>query len=157
MELSIKWHTPIALLDGDEQNLIYTAGNLEKFDGVPGVYMFCRVFNGETSPLYIGKAEDIACRLQYHFEKNTKLMKRIEKTAKGAKVIIPGEFTSKPGQSTKKCIAIIERALIDHALAEGYDLLNIQGTKTVTHSIMFSGFLGARNLTGQKLSIKAKD
>ena len=156
MELNITWYQPIPLLDGEKQDLIYTAKNLEEWDGVPGVYMFCRVFDGEIFPLYIGKAENIAGRLRQHFKTSINLMKRIKKAAKGAKVVIPGEFTPKPGQSTKKCLTIIERALINHALTEGNELLNVQGTKTPTNRIKFSGFLGARNITGQTLNAEAK-
>lgn len=155
MELSIKWYRPISLVDGDKQNLIYVADGLESWQGVPGVYMFARVFNEEVIPLYIGKAESIGKRAWQHFKSNTTLMTSIKKAANGTRVFIPAKFTPKPGQSTKKCIGIIERALIDHALAEGYELLNVQGTKTKTHSIHVSGFLGARHITGKKLTFKA--
>lgn len=156
MELNIKWHKPINLLDGHKQNLIYTANGIESWQGVPGVYMFCRLFGSKTIPLYIGKAEDIAVRINQHFNTSTKLMKGISnpnKGNRGKKVLVVGQFTPKSGQSTKKCITIIERALIVHALAEGHDLLNVQGTKTPTNRIHFSGNLGARSLTGKLLSV----
>ncbi len=156
MDLSIKWHKPIPLIDGDKENLIYIAEGLESWWDVPGVYMFARVFKSEIYPLYIGKAENIGGRAWQHFKSNTKLMTGIKKTANGARVFIPGQLTPKPGQSTKKCIAIVERALIDHALTEGYELLNVQGTKTPSHQVNFSGFLGARNITGKSLRFKAK-
>lgn len=157
MELSIKWHQPISLIDGDEHNLIYVADGLDSWRDVPGVYMFARIFNSEVFPLYIGKAESIGTRAWQHFKNNTKLMMSIKKSSNGARVFIPGEFTPKPGQSTKKCIALVERALIDHALAEGYELLNVLGTKTPTHKISLSGYLAARNITGKSLSLKAKN
>lgn len=160
MELSIKWHKPINLLDGHKQNLIYTANGIESWLGVSGVYMFCRQFKGSLIPLYIGKAEDIAVRINQHFNTSTKLMKIISNLNnpgnRGKKVLVVGQFTPKSGQSTKKSIAIIERALIVHALAEGFDLLNVQGTKTPTNSIHFSGYLGARSLTGKHLSVAIK-
>ena len=155
MDLSVKWHPPIALLDGDAHNLIYIAEGLDRWQDVPGVYMFARVFDGNVHPLYIGKAESIGGRAWQHFKNNTRLMTSIKKAARGERVLVPGQFTPKPGQSTKTCIGLIERALIDHALAEGYELLNVHGTRTATHSVQFSGYLGARNLTGQKLSFKA--
>ena len=156
MELSIKWHQPIPLLDGDKDNLIYVAEGLDSWRDVPGVYMFARIFNDEICPLYIGKAESIGSRAWQHFKSNTKLMTSIKKSSNGARVFIPGKFMPKPGQSTKKCIALVERALIDHALAEGYELLNVQGAKTPTHRIRLSGFLGVRNITGKSLSFKAQ-
>ncbi len=155
MDLSVKWHAPIDLLNGDKQNLIYVANGLDDWYGVPGVYMFARIFDGCVSPLYIGKAESIGVRAWQHFKSNTRLMNEIKKANSGQKVIILGEFSPKPGQSTKKCIALIERALIDHALTEGHKLLNVQGTRTPSHKVSFSGYLGARHLTGKSLSFRA--
>ena len=156
MELNIKWYTPIPLTSGDKDNLIYVADGLDSWRDVPGVYMFARIFGDAVFPLYIGKAKSIESRAWQHFKTSTKLMTSIKKSANGARVFIPGKFTPKPGQSTMKCIALVERALIDHALARGYELLNVQGTKTPTHKINLSGFLPARNVTGQNLNFKAK-
>ncbi|MHB1283374.1 MAG: GIY-YIG nuclease family protein [Metallibacterium scheffleri] len=155
MNLSVKWQAPISLLNGDKQNLIYVADGLDDWSNVPGVYMFARIFNDEISPLYIGKAERLGARAWQHFKNNTRLMNGIKKAKIGNKVIILGKFTPKPGQSTKKCIALIERALIDHALTSGYKLLNVQGTRTSEHKVSFSGYLGARHITGASLSFKA--
>lgn len=156
MELSVKWHAPISLLNGDKQNLIYVAEGLDDWHAVPGVYMFARVFDDGVSPLYIGKAESLGARVWQHFKSNTRLMNGIKKATKGRKVIVLGEFSPKPGQSTKKCIELIERALIDHALTEGHKLLNVQGTRTPSHKVSFSGYLGARHLTGKSLSFRAR-
>lgn len=155
MNLNVKWHKPIPMVDGDDHDLIYTAAGLEACEGMAGVYMFCRIFNDKAIPLYIGRAENIASRVRQHFKSSTRLMKGLSKASKGARVMIAGEFVPKPGQATGKCIAVIERALIEHALTEGYELFNVQGTKTPTHQLHFSGFLGARNLTGKQLNIKA--
>ena len=156
MDLNIKWHKPINLIDGGKENLIYLIRCIGSSLDFPGVYMFARIYNGVTYPLYIGKAESIEKRVWQHFKNNVKLMNSIKNAAKGLRVFIPGQFTPKPGQNTKKCIALIEKALIDHALTEGYELFNIQGTRTPAHQVCFSGFLGARNITGKSLSFKAK-
>lgn len=156
MNLSVKWYPPIPLLDGDKVNLIYIANGLDEWWAVPGVYMFARVFNKTVYPLYIGKAENIGQRAWQHFKNNTKLMTSIKKSANGSRVIVPGEFTPKAGQNVKKCIGLVERALIDHALTLGHQLLNVQGTKTPAHQVNFSGHLPARNVTGKKLSLSFK-
>ncbi len=155
MELNVKWQAPINLLNGDKQNLIYVAEGLDDWWDVPGVYMFARIFNDEITPLYIGKAESLAARAWQHFKNNTQLMTGIKKATNGNKVLILGKFSPKPGQSSKKCIGHIERALIDHALTEGHKLFNVQGTKTPAHKVKFSGYLGARHFTGTSLSFKA--
>jgi hypothetical protein len=156
MDLSVKWHAPISLLNGDKENLIYVAEGLDSWWDVPGVYMFARIFNEEVSPLYIGKAEKLGFRAWQHFKNSTRLMNGIKKAANGHRVLILGQFFPKPGQSTKKCIALIESALIDHALTEGNKLLNVQGTRTPAHRVNFSGYLGARHITGKNLSFRAK-
>lgn len=156
MDLNVKWHKPIPLIDGHKQNLIYTAEGIDSWCGVPGVYMFCRQFDESLIPLYIGKAEDIAVRITQHFNTSTRLMKHIsnaDRVKKGKKVLIIGQFIPKSGQSTRKCIAIIEKALIVHALAEGCELINVQGTRTPTNHIHFSGYLGARSFSGKQLSV----
>ncbi|WLI89601.1 GIY-YIG nuclease family protein [Massilia sp. R2A-15] len=156
MDLSVKWQAPINLLDGDGQNLIYVAEGLEDWHDLPGVYMFARIFDNQVCPLYIGKAEKLGARAWQHFRSNTRLMNGIKKAASGRRVLILGEFSPKPGQSTKKCIGLIEKALIDHALTEGHRLLNVQGTRTPAHRVSFSGYLGARHITGKSLSFRAK-
>lgn len=156
MKLDVKWEKPIELKDGDSENLIYTIKGIEKWVGVPGVYMFARIYDGAVSPLYIGKAENIGVRAYQHIKSNTRLMKGISKSPLGTKVFIPGVFSPRPGQKVRRCIELIERALIDHALTEGYPLLNVHGTKTPFHEVHFAGFLGARNVTGKKINVKAQ-
>lgn len=155
MDLSIKWRAPVTLLNGDKQNLIYVAEGFDDWWDAPGVYMFARIFNDEVYPLYIGKAERLGFRAWQHFKSNTQLMNGIKKAPSGSKVLILGKFSPKPGQSTKKCIGLIERALIDHALTDGHKLLNVQGTRTPSHQVSFTGYLGARHLTGKSLSFRA--
>ena len=81
-------------------------------------------------------------------------MKRIENSPKGEKVLVIGEYISKPGMSSEKAIRIVEKALIEHALTEGYELLNKSGTKTPKHTVQFSGFKGATNFSGKKMYVK---
>jgi len=80
----------------------------------------------------------------------------IDKALSRTKVLVVGEFTAKPGQVMKKAISIVERTLIENVLSYGYELLNIQGTKTPTHQINFSGYLGARSLSGKSVTLAAK-
>jgi hypothetical protein len=48
----------------------------------------------------------------------------------------------------------VEKALIEHALTEGWELLNKAGTKTPTHEVKFLGFHGATNFSGRKMYVK---
>jgi len=147
MQLYIQWHQPIILDDGDEENLIYTVANLDVLDEVSGVYMFCRKYSEKYIPLYIGKSINIYKRITQHLN-STKMMRSIQKSLSGEKVLIIGEYTPKSGQDLDKSIKIIEKTLIEHALAEGYELINISGTKTKVHQICFKGFQGAKKFSG---------
>ena len=109
MNINIKWHQPIPLKDGNS-DLIYMMdeAEIESWDGCPGVYMFCRLFNSSIIPLYIGRSQNIANRIWAHLE-TTSLMRRIENNPKGAKSLIIGEYISQPGQSSEKALRIVER------------------------------------------------
>ena len=155
MELNVEWYKPVPLRDGEKQNCPYVVDDLKQLGRFPGVYMFCRVHDGIVFPLYIGKSVDVSGRIGKHLRESIKLMNGIKAAAEGEKVIIRGKFIPKPGQSVPKCIAVIERALIDHALSKQYKLLNVQGTKTQVHHVNFSGYPGALDITGQTLSREA--
>lgn len=155
MNIDIKWHKPVKLKDGSKDAMILKIDNLDEWNGCTGVYMFCRKYAKSISPLYIGKAEDIGRRIKSHLN-SIKMMKGIQNSQNGNKVLLVGELIAKPGQDKKKCIAIAEKTLIEHALSEGYDLLNVQGTKTPVHGISFFGYQLAKNVTGKQLFAKAK-
>jgi hypothetical protein len=150
MNISIVWHGPFELEDGDEENRIFTTDEHLDFEGIPGVYMFCRQYSGKLNPLYVGKAKGLANRLHHQFN-NLKLMKAIQKAGNGAKVLVIGEFKGKPGQSADKCIKSVEMALINHAQTKGHDLFNVQGTRTPKHEITFTGNRLAKAFSGPKM------
>jgi len=155
MNIDIFWHSPIDLKDGRKDHLIYSAGNLNKFDGVPGVYMFCRLFGDDLIPLYIGKANDLEARIEQQLN-TTKLMKTIQDAPAGKKVLVLGEFRCKPGQTKDTCIRMVEKALIEHALAEGYELVNQQDTKAKCDVMEFTGYAKAKAFTKKKMYVKRR-
>jgi len=104
-------------------------------------------------PLYIGRSKNLYNRIWEHFETTT-FMKQIAKSPRGEKVLIMGKYISKPGQSSERAIAIVEKALIAHALTEGHELLNKAGTKTPTHEVRFSGFNKAKQFSDGKMYVK---
>jgi hypothetical protein len=156
MKLKIEWQKPRKLIDGRNQDLIYTIEGLDELYGMTGVYMFCRQHGTSLSPLYIGKAEDIGIRIKQHLKNNITLMMKIGRALNGNKVLVIGEFIAKPGQEKKKSISIIEQALIESALSKGYELLNVQGAKTPTHKINFSGCQSAKKMTRNSMNVAIK-
>lgn len=155
MDLEVKWHQPIPLVDGSDENLILNIENLEDIHTGSGVYMFCRRYNSSINPLYIGKSMAIKKRISQHLN-SVKMMKGIQRSQNGEKVLVVGELVSKSGQRPEKSIDIIETALIEHALLEGYELLNEQGTKRPTHQITFKGYLGAKQFSSSKQVVTVK-
>jgi predicted GIY-YIG superfamily endonuclease len=153
MDLEVKWHQPIPLVDGDDENLIYTVNGLEEWEGYPAVYMFCRRYGKNVVPLYIGRTANVAARIKQHLNA-TKMMRAIEKSQNGEKVLIVGELITKTGQKIDKSLRIIENALIEHALAEGYELVNKSGTKTPVHFISYFGFKEAKDFSGAGMYAK---
>lgn len=72
-------------------------------------------------------------------------MRAIEHAPNGSRLLYVAEFVSKGGQSATKAIAIIESAFISAAMVEGFELINIKGTKTLAHTITSSGNREARS------------
>jgi hypothetical protein len=134
MELNLIWYTPLPLRDGYRENLIYTVRE-EQIPNVPGVYIFARKHGKSMEPLYVGRANDLQTRIIQQLN-NTRLMKGIENAAAGRRRLLLAELVTKPGQQLDKALKIVESAFIKHYLAEGYELLNIQGTQLRIHEIV---------------------
>jgi len=60
-------------------------------------------------------------------------------TRDGARILIYCTVAAQSKDRAKSQVKIIEKALIHHAQAEGYELFNKKGTKLPTDSIKFSG------------------
>ena len=146
MNLEIQWNAPLSLVNGHEEDLIFSIPEIDEWDGYPGIYMFCRMYAGSLIPLYIGRSKNIGLRVKQHLN-TTKMMKAIQKAPNGEKVLVVGEFISKSGQSIDLSLKLIERVLIDHALAKGHELINKAGTKKPIHTINFNGFKAAKDFT----------
>ena len=64
----------------------------------------------------------------------------------GRRILLIARLILHPGQQKKKVLDIVEFALIKHALAEGHDLLNQQGTRTKVHDIRSKGNASSRQI-----------
>ncbi len=154
MEINIKWHHPLSLVDGSNEDLILNIEDIYNVYDGPGVYMFCRKYGLSIQPLYIGKSSNVQNRIRNHLN-SVKMMKGIQNARKGEKVLIVGEFVAKTNQQPDRAISIVEASLIEHALLEGCELLNEAGTKRPTHQINFNGFKAAKNFSGTCLVVNA--
>jgi hypothetical protein len=155
MNLDIKWLAPFFLSYGSDQFHIYKLEDDAWLPSKPGVYIFARQFGDKMIPIYVGKAKDLNKRIPQ--ELNTvKLMKGIENAPHGDRVLIVGVLKLKPGQKPEKAIRIIESVLIEHSLAQGFDILNIKGAKTPAHSILFTGNRKGKKFTGGLMKARAR-
>jgi hypothetical protein len=138
MKLFLEWSNPFPLVDGSDENLIYTVDR-DKLPESAGIYVFGRRRkNGEFEALYVGKANDIRARVWGH-RKNLPLMMHLKTAQQGERVVRAGVFNARPAQKVDKCLPIIERALIRYFLSEGHDLVNKAGTRLRRHEISSDG------------------
>jgi hypothetical protein len=113
---------------------------MTELDRVPvtsGVYVFARLWGNDVEALYVGKADNLRVRIRGQLN-NVRLMQHLKSARTGSRVVIPGEFTGRPGQRGAVCLPLIERALIRHFLSEGHDLVNRQGTRLRQHTVVSS-------------------
>lgn len=133
MKLRLEWLRPLTLADASKQNLIYWF-DFAKLPERAGVYVFGRRYGNQFEALYVGKAGELRWRTKGQLN-NLRLMQHLKNAKNGKRVPLAGQFISKGGQQEKKCLDILERALIRYFLSEGHDLVNKQGTRLRRHEI----------------------
>lgn len=139
LNIEIQWHTPVLLSDGRKSGLIY-ACDLDMFPDQPGVYVFGRQWGDRFTPLYIGQATRLRRRVRQQLEKNVKLMMGVRRNVRaGTRQINYCTINRKPGQQIPKILDTVEKALVEHALTSGFDLINQQGTSMRSHNITCLG------------------
>src|SRR5258708_7714363 len=124
MDLLLNWRKPIALSASKKTGMYEVA--LDEIPETPGVYIFGRGHGESIEALYVGLATDLRFRINRQLN-NHRLMRHIENAKTGARGIIVGEWRSRPGQTSEKCLPLIERSLIRHFVLEGHDLVNKNG------------------------------
>jgi hypothetical protein len=154
MEIEIHWKMPLSLIDGTDEYRVYTPEDKSPMSDRPGVYVFARKHGHRTVPLYVGKANNLAVRVAQQLN-NVKLMKGIENSPQGGRLLILGELHRKHGQNTQKVLRIAESALIEHSLSQGFDILNKQGKNRPAHSVCFVGNRQAKRYSGKEIKTRA--
>jgi hypothetical protein len=137
MRIDVSWLPPLELSNGADDNLIYTC-DWERLPDMPGVYVFARYFGDTTSPLYVGQAQNLRGRVRQQLN-NVRLMVGIRNSKLGPRVVLPAEVRTRNGQNMERALDLAERSLIEHYLSEGYELLNVQGTRIAGDEITFGG------------------
>ena len=119
-----------------QKNLVKMIGELPD---APGIYVFARRFANTLIPMYVGQASNgFRGRLKQQAN-NLKLMEALREEKNGDRVLLLGRIKTSRGQQLNNVVDVAEQAHIEHALTEGYELINIRGTKTKRHQIDISG------------------
>jgi hypothetical protein len=155
MDIRLRWHEPLYL--EQEGALIYhiDEDDWDYIPDKPGVYIFARMHGQAIAPLYIGKATSLSERICQQLNNNVRLMRGLQDAPSGYRVLLLGELLPRPGQRIASILGLAEASLIRSALVEGFELLNIQGTRTPVHTLTSSGNREARDwLPSSKMLIQ---
>lgn len=136
MKLHVEWARPIRLRAGRD-GISYEV-DLSKITERPGVYIFARRHGSTFEGLYVGKSMNVRSRVKSHLN-SVRLMRHLRGAKTGPRVLLVGQYVTKPGQRIEKCLALSERALIRHFLSQGHDLVNKQGTHIRRHELESTG------------------
>src|SRR5262249_37414723 len=138
MKMHVRWGRPLTLKDGSRENLLYVP-DTTKLPKSPGIYVFGRrQRNGWMEALYVGMATNIRARV-WGQRKNLPLMMHLKNAKEGKRVVRVGVFEARPGQKARKCLPLLERALIRYFLSEGHDLVNKAGARLGRHEVTTNG------------------
>ena len=150
MNITLKWGQPIRLRNGAAENLIYTL-DIDVLPRKVGIYVFGRQCGQSIIPVYVGQATRIRGRVKKQLN-NAKLMVALLNTPGRKKYLTYAEIVGKPGQKASQALNVVEKALIEHALAEGHEIVNIQGTKRPKHRITSTGGRSGRTWLPRRLT-----
>jgi hypothetical protein len=154
MPLNIEacWSKPVRLTVATA-GAIYVCDELDRLPAAPGVYIFYRKHGERIEPLYIGKSGDVRNRVFQHLD-SVRLMTAIYESQAGGRYVICCEPKVKSGQKMSRILGVLENALIDYAMAEGYELRQKQGTKRPNHQIKFIGNRTSEALVPRQMRVR---
>ena len=154
MPLNIEacWSKPVQLTVAPA-GAIYRCDDLELLPTTPGVYIFYRKHGDRFSPLYVGKTNNVRKRIVQHLD-SVRLMTAIYESEAGGRYVICCEPWAKPRQDVAKVLSVLENALIDYFMAEGFELKQKQGTKRPNHQIRFTGNRTSEALVGRHMRVR---
>jgi len=137
VKVAVDWDIPVHLKKSEDKARIYDL-DLEKLPAGPGIYVFARSWGAGFEALYVGRSKSLRRRVKGHLN-SLKLMSHIRDAKSGKRIIFTARLPPKPGQQIDKLLALTERALIRHFLAEAHDLVNIQGMGIRRHEFVSQG------------------
>jgi hypothetical protein len=137
MKIAVNWDVPVHLKKSKDAARIYDL-DLEELPAGPGIYVFARSWGTEFEALYVGRSKSLRGRVKGHLN-SLKLMSHIRDAKNGKRVLFTAKLAPRPGQKIDTLLALTERALIRHFLAEAHDLVNIKGVRISGHEFVSQG------------------
>jgi hypothetical protein len=153
MKIEVRWSETVDLCDASELHQIYGCDDLSRLPDEPGVYVFGRRYGLTFTPLYVGQAGNLRSRICQQFN-NLRLMKAIESSGKGARVVMVAPLRLLRGQQSGAVLDVVELALIEQFMASGFELINKQGTRIPQHSLTFKGNRAVRRLLPASMKVR---
>ena len=154
MEITLIWSQPIQLRSGAKENFIYTF-DIDDLPRNSGIYVFGRRKGKAIVPIYIGQSLNLWKRIKKQ-RNNVKLMMALKNSPGRKKFVTYAELIGRPGQVVTKALDIAEHSLIEHALADGHEIVNVQGAKRRKHYIFSTGGRLGRGWAPKLLAVEKK-
>ena len=159
MEINIEWQKPILL--AQRKSLTQREQILAFVEDKPGVYYFSRKFGPKCYPFYIGESLRIRSRLIQHFD-NARMFciltgtpgPRLQEIAQGSRQFHFGYLAGKQNKA-KQCIRIVQKLLIEEAIAQKHILINTALTRIKQHEVNFNGNRRGRGVFSQLYAVEA--
>jgi hypothetical protein len=139
MHIDIQW-MPRIVLSKASKGFLDSVGafDISRIPRTAGVYVFARQHGQNIEPIYVGKALDLQLRVSQQLN-NLKLMKAVNDSKTGSRVLLIGEVLIKRGQNKEKVVKLLERSHIEAAQAAGHPIVNVQGARPKTHAVRIVG------------------
>ena len=161
MDIYIEWQKPVQVTRSkkiilDEKKLPSVIKDKD------GVYFFSRKHGKTYKPFYIGETFDIKRRLREHLSsrKLADVLRGIDTDdfgiKQGERYFHYGYIKLKSSQDKKKYLGIVQRYLIQEAMAQNLPLLNTQLTKRLTHTLKFEGDKIGKAIYGESAEVPAR-
>lgn len=154
LNIGARWLRPLELRRSNNRQFIYECPEIENVPESPGVYLFGRQHGDSAVPLYVGRTMNLKVRLGQHLN-SVRLMGGLLDAANGQRFFMACVVQLKRGQRMEKVLRVLEDGLIAHALAEGHELLQRQGTKRPAHQVNFTGNRTSECIAPRDMMIRA--
>jgi hypothetical protein len=125
------------------------------------VYYFSRRFGNKWEPFYIGETLTLRSRLRQHLDHTqmfcllTGIPRRgLAEIAMGARYFHFGYLKGKQGKA-KACLRVVQKFMIEEALAHKFTLVNRALTKIPKHEVNFNGSRLGRGAFPQTSNVEA--